>query len=546
MKKIISCLLAFVMIFMLFVPAFAAEEAEPEKGTPIIFLRGDGNGIVNTDGEIVYPVNYDSSQLPQAVARVIFPYFINAVLFDKWDEYYDAFAAEVRAIFKDCQLDENGENTNGTDISVGSYRENYENMNTDKVGEDGTYPLYGYTFWYDWRRDPLEIADSLNEYIKAIIKTTGCEKVGLAGKCLGGSFVLAYLSKYGYDDIKNIAFDATVGNGSEFFSDTYSGKIRVDSEAAERYFADMLYGNTGEGPTDEAQRFLYEFIAASMDLLSESDRLNLTSKLIDAIYKKLYEGLTPRLGMEVYGTWPGYWSTATAEDYQTAKKLVFGDEGSEFYEKYKGLIEKLDRYDTQVRQRIPEILQGAQQAGLGVGIVAKYGYQAPPIIDSCDELSDYLVSVNKASFGATCSKVYNTLSEDYIAERTTLGYEKYISPDKQIDASTCLFPDSTWFIKGIHHDTWAVDEDNLVYKICVSDEPLSITAFDFYPQFLVYDQESGYTSVMTEENANVTVWDAEEIQQHSIKTYFTAVINMFKKVIEIFKMKIAEIFNFEN
>ncbi|MDD6011266.1 MAG: alpha/beta fold hydrolase [Oscillospiraceae bacterium] len=539
MKKIVSLLLALTMMVTLFIPAFAGAEKEAEKGTPVVFLRGDGNAIVNSSGEVVYPVNYDKSELPGAVARVLNPYFINAVLFGKWEEYYDAFAAEVRAIFQDCQLDENGENTNGTDISVGSYQENYENMNTDKVGEDGVYPLYAYTFWYDWRRDPLEIADSLNEYIKNIIKTTGCEKVALAGKCLGGSFVLAYLSKYGYSDIKNIAFDATVGNGSEFFSDTFGGKIRVDSEAAERYFTDKLYGNTGDGPADEAQRFLYEFVLASMDLLSESDRLHLSAKAIDAIYQKLYEGLTPRLGIEVYGTWPGYWSTATAENYQAARDLVFGEEGSAFYEKYRGLIEKLDRYDRQVRQRIPEILKGAQEAGLGVGIVAKYGYQAPPIIDSCDELSDYLVSVNKASFGATCSKVYDTLSEEYIAERATLGLEKYISPDKQVDASTCLFPDSTWFIKGIHHDTWAIGEDDIIHKICTSDGQFTVTTDESYPQFLVYCDETGYTSAMTAENCNVTVWDAPEIHEHTILTYFRAVINLIKNIFALIKAKIT-------
>ena len=301
MKKIISLALAFIMAFTLVCPAFAENAEEPQKDKiPIVYLRGDGNEIYDVNGNIAFPVSFDSSELPGKVARVIFPHFINAVLFGKWEEYYDAFEAEVAPIFAAGALDENGNPTNGSDISTASYNLNIENMNTDKVDEDGEYWLYDYTFWYDWRRDPLETADLLHEYITTLKKTTGVEKVALVGKCLGGSFVLAYLSKYGYNDIRSLAFDATVGNGNEKFSETYGGKILFDGEAFERSLIDDMYYNA-----DTTDKYLADFILATVDLLNESGVCKVTAELVDFVYKKLYEGLTPRLGMAVYGTWPG-------------------------------------------------------------------------------------------------------------------------------------------------------------------------------------------------------------------------------------------------
>ncbi len=533
MKKIISLTLVLVMIFTA-VPLISATAANDEK-IPIVYLRGDGDGIYDEYGNLAFPVSYDASTLPGSVARVIFPHFINAVLFDKWDAYYEAFAAEVKPIFEACALDENGNISNGSGIANSRYETNKENMNTDKVDENGEYWLYDYTFWYDWRLDPWEIADSLDTYIKTLKKTTGVDKVALVGKCLGGSFVLAYLAKYGYDDIRSIAFDATVGNGSEKFSETYGGRISLNLESFERQQIDTMYYER-----DSIDAYLNAFILETVNLLNEADFLDVTNELVDKVYKKLYEGLTPRLGMAVYGTWPGYWSTATAEDYQNAKKLVFGDEGSEYSVKYAGLIAKLDRYDKEVRQRIPEILKNAKAQGVYVGILAKYGYHMPCFIESSDKLGDTLVSLDKASFGATCSEVGFTLDENYINAQQEKGLGKYISPDKQVDASTCLFPDSTWIIKGVHHDTWAGDDDQIIYNICTHDGQYTVNTDEYYPQFMIYNDDDGYFYPMTEDNCDVENWNAEEINKHGIGEFFKSLIAWFKSLFELIKDRLSK------
>ena len=58
--------------------------------------------------------------------------------------------------------------------------------------------------------------------------------------------------------------------------------------------------------------------------------------------------------------------------------------------------------------------------------------------------------------GITCA--YNLAKAGYDVtvieknKREALGYGDFISPDKKVDASTCLFPDTTWIMKNKHHD----------------------------------------------------------------------------------------------
>ncbi|MCM1544339.1 MAG: hypothetical protein NC110_03475 [Ruminococcus sp.] len=532
MKKFLSAFMALIMMLCIIAPVSVSAVSAKDRN-PIVYLRGDGASIYDADNKEVYPTGYDMSELPQTAARVLFPYFTNAILFNKWEEYYNAFEKEVNQIFEKAHLDNNGEATNGTGISAYNRYRNDVNSKANYCKADGTTNLFDYNFWYDWRRDPFEVADCLNDYIKGILKATGAEKVSLACRCLGGSFVLAYLEKYGYDDIRSLAIDSTVANGNEKISDLYSGKVRVDGEGMERWLTDL-------STQTEDLKFLVEFVTASIDMLNEIDSAKVTEKLINKVYKKLYEGLTPRLCMATFGTWPGYWSSVSAEAFQPSMDLIFGNEKLDYATKYAGLIEKLNNYNVRVRQRTNEILADAKAAGVNVGILAKYGYQSMGFIDSCDELSDSLVSLKKASFGATCSTVQSILSDKYIAEREELGFGKYISIDKQVDASTCLFPDYTWFVKGAQHDNWSSFNDSLLLKICNSKEQFTVNSDETYPQFMVFNKNDGETYPMTKNNCNPTNWDAVQIEKHTPRTFFTAIINFFKSFFALIKNQIGK------
>ena len=104
-----------------------------------------------------------------------------------------------------------------------------------------------------------------------------------------------------------------------------------------------------------------------------------------------------------------------------------------------------------VQAHVEDLLLEADAAGVLVSAVVEYGIQQYPLSEDCEKVGDYMISVEKQSFGATTCNLDETLPDDYIAAQTEKGLGKYISPDRQIDASTCLFPDRVWFVKNLIH-----------------------------------------------------------------------------------------------
>ena len=517
MKKIISIILVLVLMMSLAAPAAAWTDPNATRSQiPVIRISGDGEPLYNSDGEKIMhfrglleskPEDEDEEDnaVLEAVANVLQPFLIEGILQDKWDNYYANLQKEISDIFGDALLDKNGEPINGTGLSES--RINYMNQRKTedrKLGR-GYYNVDDYWFNYDWRLDPLEVADDFNDYIKTIKTTTGSEKVSIVATCLGTNIVTAYIAKYGTGDLHGVTFDGGVAYGSEVLSESISGKFKVDGNAIERVLVDCAnYGLFDVG----------EFALATIDLLTASGVLDgIVGVTKEYIYYKVVEGVTSALALSTFFTWPNYWGCVTAEDYETAKNYVFGPEGSEKRQEYAGLITKLDNYDELVRQRIPEIMQSIKKAGVNLGIMAKYGSQMIPVTESSAMISDQIASVYRASYGATTSTVYEPLSDDYIAGRIEKGLGRYISPDKQIDASTCMFPDNTWFYKGATHSNWTSYEMKIMYDVATADRQLTVNDFE-YTQFIVYDNETDTATAMTEDNCHTEVWEANKEEDY--------------------------------
>ena len=126
------------------------------------------------------------------------------------------------------------------------------------------------------------------------------------------------------------------------------------------------------------------------------------------------------------------------------------------------------------------------------------------------------VSVKRSSFGATTGTIYHDLPDEYLAERTAAGFGDYLSPDGQIDASTCLFPESTWFIKGSSHSNWSDWELRLLYDIASSKEAVTVENSCWPSRFVTYtytnpdEASDGEIAVMTADNCNTEHWEADE------------------------------------
>ena len=511
MKKVISVLLAVVLALGSVITCFAWVEANESKSQiPVIRISGDGEPLYDQEGnkifhykdilKLVSGESGDNSEMYKSMATTLLPAIAKGALTDNWDDLYEGLETEISKIFANSLLDKNGNVTNGSGIPETRKQEMANKRDYSQKGEKGFFAVDDYWFHYDWRLDPMETADDFNSFVQDIKRTTGCEKVGIAATCLGTNIVMAYVAKYGVEDIQGISIDGSVVGGAEILSEVICAKFDITPPALLRVLYDVeALGMFSVG----------DFVMATLEMLTQTGILEgVISTTENLLYDKLVAGVTSALATSTFYTWPNYWACVSPEDYESAKYYVFGEEGSEKRQEYAGLISKLDNYDKNVRQRIPELMKSIKDGGANIGIISKYGYQIIPIVASSDVVSDQFASVKRSSFGATTSTVYEPLSDEYIAQREAEGKGKYISPDNMIDASTCIYPDYTWFIKGSSHSNWTTYERKLMYEIASADRQLTP---DDYPwtQFMVYDTPNDMLYPMTEDNCHTENWNAD-------------------------------------
>ena len=551
MKKWISLFLSVLLVFQL-LPAFVFAQGESygrvNDRIPTIVIAGDGNSIYIPDetvegGErIVFDTGMmrdsllgnndeeddDDSNVEEAVANVLQPFFKEGILKDNWEPYYEALQNEISDLFREAQLDKDGNAQFGTNVSGWCQWNNWYNQNNNNKGDKGYYGLDDYRFWYDWRLDPMENARALNDYIQNVKRVTGSDKVALFTTCLGSNVSMAYLAQFGANDLYSLGINATVANGSEYITEALTGKVKLDGHAIVRFL---------ETSNVAGMFHVDEFTIATIDLATKAGLLDKTSKLLHAtIYDKVVEGVTSALALGTFFTFPCYWSSVCPEDYDEAIRYVFGDVGSAKRQEYAGLIEKLDNYHNTVGLHVSELLESAVNQNVLLSIVAKYGLQMTPLNQSNELVGDEFASLKRASFGATTSTIFDTLSDDYIAKRTAEGKGKYISPDKMVDTSTCMYPDQTWIIKGTTHVKRTNEENDIMYTCLTADRQLTIDDFD-WTQFMVYDNEALKMSPMTAENCHTEVYSTNK-EDEQPKSFFARLKLFFealKRWFQLFK-----------
>lgn len=547
MKKTLALLLAMLMLLgAAAVPAFAA--TEKHEKCPIIFIAGSSVDICDAEGNVIstgFDVLTDDDEgdmtkedIMESAVNILLPFVIEGLPKDKWDNYGEALYEELAPIWDDTQLDGDGNAKYGTGVSKAEIEK--WDKNADKNhGSDGTFKLRDYDFRYDWRLSPYDHVDRLHEYIKKIIKSTGCSQVALVGRCLGGNIITAYLDKYGSEKlVKKVVYDEVMSNGSVVINDCFSGKIAFSDKHVQAYLLESeYYGKQGEGiDLIGVSDLLLELAERLFDLLTQTGA---TQGIFDGVYdlyERLYEAFMPAmLRATGIGTWVSYWSSLCEEDFDTALDLIFGKKGTQTREENAGLIAKIET----VRERIVKTrtLKGEENLykrfesyGVEIGIIAGYGLVNPPIIESVDETGDIVVDVKNASFGATAAGVFDKLPQDYIDKQIAAGKGKYISPDGKIDASTCMFPATTWFIKNKHHDTYNQIRDLSEYFTQYSNVTADSNNRNV-SRFLIVDKNDIDKAVnMTEDNMEDGPWlDAVE-QEPTKETMLAALMRFFTTI----------------
>ena len=489
MKRLLSLILAVLLMCSCASAAFAAES----EGTdiPTVYVVGVGTGLkqINPDGtekQTFFPQIPDDFVETQIKGDFL-PVFKKAFLTQQWDEFCVKLHDLIVPFFDDIRLDENGEDPNGNILCYSIESTLYGG----KVG--GKYPVDRYRFEYDWRLDPYKNAEVLHDYIERVLAVTGEEKVNLIGRCLGACITAAYMEKYDGEYVQSYILYCGALYGAEQCSKSFAGELYLESGGVERFMYDVEMFQL-ELFADEVLR---DLLQSGATLLRKTGGLDIGTWAVNNVYRQIYMQIVPPILSETFGTFPGYWSMVADRDYEKAKATVFHDVDKD---KWAHFFEIIDNYHYNVQVRTPELFEHYWQKGIRIANVVKYGYQTIPVTRGSDALSDQICTVEDASFGAKTSSIIGTLKKSYLKKADA----RFVSPDKQIDASTCLLPESTWFIKNLVHKDFPTDVHRLFCAI-LDDPEMTVFTNEEFPQYMVYSEKTETISPMTEENMDTTV-----------------------------------------
>lgn len=487
-KKILSLVLSIIMVAVMFVPATAAVDQSvvcPEIRVPgfvssVIYKdKNDPASALGVPGQ---------EEILDCIKNDVVPALIK-YLTDKDAEKLGESVAEA------------------VNTQFGDWFNNPDGSAKENAGTNFVYPAkekvkYNskFSFRYDWRGDPIENAAQLNDFINYILECTGKDKVALTSHSQGSVVVLAYLSVYGSDKVMGVVLDTPAIDGLASVGELFSGRTDFDGEGIASILK-MIIGTTE----------YEELLSSIIDIFSMAGINDSLSEFLDGLYEKIGPTLLRKSLLPLFGCWPSVWSMIPDRYVYDIMDYFFENDFSG--EEYAGLKTKIENFNKTVRANKKQTLLDFDEVGR-MAVVTRYGYKAVPVTKEWMLLSDSVIETSSSSLGATTAIVGEYFSDEYLEGKDM----KYISPDRTVDASTCLFPEKTWFIKNAYHSENEVTEQ--FYDLLLFSKEEATCDNSEMSRFMLYDRENG--EVVTDESVPVK---AEK------PTMFDRIFNFIKAII---------------
>ncbi|MBR0510335.1 MAG: hypothetical protein IJJ85_09465 [Clostridia bacterium] len=514
-RRFLSVFLSALMIAALLLPGLTAFAACAQDDCPYIIVHGAGAPIVRRNADGTTTELFDDGEYISTLVSECLPDLAKGLLTGDWDSYTEKVldiilpAYEGFAPATDGTLPENS----------------YKAMDHSAVSANHSLNINSaFHFNPDVRVSPLDLADELNDYVEQVKAATGHDKVILISRCEGSATLLSYLYEYGrpsgYEGIQSVCLCDSTLCGMGYIEALFSGTVKVMGDAGLRYMSSLSMEDNTPQTAGVEQAFDAKLLAQLSELLKETYGVTLTAAMVNRMYGQLKDTLVAEILRAYYARVSGNWA-CVRERFDEAIDYVFPTE--ELKAEFAPIIANARTFHDDILEHSEEILSEVKAAGADVSLVVEYGYQQYPVSEDSEYVGDILASAARKSFGATTSKVEETLPAAYITRQTVTGFGRYISPDKQIDASTCLFPDSTWFIKNINHD--APDQTYKLVQTVTTTPGMTVATDEAYPQYLNYVADSPTLLPLEETNDNDVDWS-----WHGP----SVIIELIKKVLNFF------------
>lgn len=466
MKKYFKAILCFALALVMLLSSVSIAFAK-NSTTPVVMIHGmGGSGLYhnpNTDEEL--PVEGFN------IASILGSGGLLTMLLQAASGNGGSPEAIIDAIadfmspYVDIACDENGNTTNNVGIknywtdSLANHPGYIEDPSSHEpaiakqicnvIGAENVF-----AFNYDWRLDACENAQKLNTFIDGVKAQTGKSKVTIVSASEGTIVAAAYIDAYkDKNDIERLVFVNGAFNGVNV-----TKVLKKDFIFDQEIIMDFLRAFTLNYKSPDTNLTGIKFLIAFMEdyVGNLCDYLNDVveePELVDKVYNDVLAPL---------GTLPAMWEFLPYNDFYDAVDAM-SDIG--FLDTSSGLYDKIVRYHY-VQGRLESNLKELKNKGVDIAIIANYGLPGIPVTSAYAKQTDYLIDTELASVGATVADFEKTLDAN----------GKYVSADGIIDASTCLFPDNTWFVKAVRHvDFWYDSEaTKFLATLATTSTPLDI------------------------------------------------------------------------
>lgn len=471
-----ALILALITVLNVSPAAFAsyADEAEPAyDGYPVILIRGmDFNGIYYNLGAEDEQRCFKGVEAGPFIKALGLSVIKGAAHFSM-----DAFIDEICVYLTDilglmaCNKDGSSKynvSVNEYPLSLAHYPEYKEWGIFNEMGIlQSACKKYGaenvFYFNYDWRIDPFINAEKINAMVEQAKKDTGKDKVNLVCCSMGGIEAVSYIYKYGYDSLNRVIFLSSTVTGTHVTSDILRGLIEITPNNLYAFVSQSL------APNSKPVQFIFK-------ALYKAGVFNGICRLANKFVEKAKDEVYDKFLADTFGTMPTVWALVLPEYYDEAKSYMFGGKEDE----YADFIALADSYQKMAAER-DDMLRQAEADGVSICFVAGYDRACIPLYTGGECNGDGTLEADRMLGKAVVAPLNSTLGDDYVPADPAR-----LSPDRKVDLSGVLFPESTWAVRNLNHVgcSTGTDSSEFLFTLLGYDGRVTVTSFPAYPQFM--------------------------------------------------------------
>ena len=484
MKKAVSIILALTMIFSVLTVGASAAAVKTECGgkcdtCPSIVVPGigqsnvwalDENGdyILDDEGNRVscFPAIFDVGTI---VLKAIFPVLLT-LLTQRDIGLSSALSDIILDSFEVNMCDDNGKNTGNLEVEKYPYsvaecseyekKQIYNNVPlqayAEQAGEDHLY-----YFAYNSFSNHLEIVNELYDFIQMVKRETGHDKVNIVPISMGGSVANGLLEYYPdvMDDLNKVVYIVPALNGSTIVGDVMTKNVGfLDAE--------YLYNGFLEGLMDEEDARMIEVIAR---IIPDNVLLKCLHAAVDTLVDDVASKIT------------SLWALSPSSYYPKLAKELLSDPA-------RAEIKRETEMYYHAQLNSDKNIQALVDKGVQVFNIVDYDVALYCIGNAWnDDNADGVIHLDSTSMGAKSAKVGKAFPADYVQANTHCSNPEHnhISPDRVVDASAGLLPDTTFYFDGQNHEKTARNDIiiSLATRLLAQDDIKDVYSSPDYPQF---------------------------------------------------------------